>query len=444
MSVYLQNPNRTQQLYSHAKQRIPAGTNLLSKRPELAAPQQWPAYFSKARGCEVWDLDDRHYFDFTTGGIGSCLLGFADPDVNAAVKACIDAGSMSTLNPPQEVALADLLCDIHPWASMARFTRTGGEAMAVAVRIARAHSNRDHVAVCGYHGWHDWYLAANLSENQALDGHLLPGLQPHGVPRALRGTVSTFRFNHPDELDAVIAQLGQKLGVIVVEPLRFDLPKDDFLQRIRQAADRVGAVLVFDEITSGWRHCFGGAHLKLNVEPDIAVFAKCTSNGFPFGAVIGRQSVMRAAETSFISSTFWTEAIGPTAALATIDKFRRVDLPTHIQRIGTQIREGWCKLSEKHRINVTIQGQPAMMHLALNYGDDAKALRTLLTQQMLEQGYLATDSLYPTFAQTPEIVDGYLDALDRTFAELKQALDGGDVLKRLRGPVATSGFQRLT
>jgi glutamate-1-semialdehyde 2,1-aminomutase len=168
----------TKALYVHAKRLMPGGTQLLSKRPEMFAPGQWPAYYREARGCEIWDLDGHHFYDLSTHGIGACLLGFRDPDVTRAVQRCVARGSFCTLNPPEEVELAQLLCELHPWASQARFGRTGGEIMATAVRIARATTDRSVVAICGYHGWHDWYLAANLGEEDSLRGHLLPGLNP--------------------------------------------------------------------------------------------------------------------------------------------------------------------------------------------------------------------------------------------------------------------------
>ena len=197
-----------QQLYVKAKQLIPGGTQLLSKRPEMFLPEQWPSYYSKARGCFVWDIDGKKYCDVTISGVGACLLGFADPDVNEAVKKTVDHGSMATFNAPQEVELAELLCDIHPWANMVRYARTGGESMAVAVRIARTYSGKDKIAICGYHSWSDWYLAANLSADGSLDGHLLPGLEPNGVPRALAGTALTFRYNQIEQLEAIVAEHG--------------------------------------------------------------------------------------------------------------------------------------------------------------------------------------------------------------------------------------------
>ena len=228
-------PGQTGQvLYRKAKTRIPGGTQLLSKRPEMFLPENWPAYYSRAKGSQVWDLDGNAYYDMSYNGIAACILGAADPDVEEAVIAAVRAGSMSTLNPPEEVELADLLCELHPWAEMVRYARCGGEAMAVAVRIARAHTGRDRVAFCGYHGWHDWYLAANLAEDHALDGHLIPGLAPAGVPRGLMGTALPFRYNHIEELAAIVAKHGNEIGAVVMEPIRNFEPVPGFLEQVRQ------------------------------------------------------------------------------------------------------------------------------------------------------------------------------------------------------------------
>src|SRR4030042_2042584 len=259
-----------QSLYKKAKRLIPGGTQLPSKRPEGFLPDQWPSYYSKAQGVEVWDLDNRKYVDMCYMGIGGCILGYADPDVDAAVKTAIDAGSMSTLNCPEEVELAELLFELHPWAAMARYARGGGEAMTVAVRIARASTREDRIIFCGYHGWHDWYLAANLAEKTALDGHLLPGLEPTGVPRSLRGTALVFHYNKIDELKTLVSRNKGEFAAIVMEPVRNYEPEPGFLEEVREIATSQKAVLIFDEITSGWGLNTGGAHLKYGVSPDIA------------------------------------------------------------------------------------------------------------------------------------------------------------------------------
>lgn len=376
---------RTQATYTRAKQLIPGGTQLLSKRPEMFAAGLWPAYAHQARGCEVIDLDGRRFIDMTTSGIGSCLLGYADPDVTAAVQRRIALGSMSTLNAAEEVELAELLIELHPWAEQARFARSGGESMAVAVRIARAATGRGKIAFCGYHGWSDWYLAANVSPGGAgdsLQGHLLPGLAPAGVPRGLAGTALPFTYNRMDELEQLVARHGSELAAVVMEPTRSTDPEPGFLEGVRELCDRCGATLVFDEISSGWRMYLGGAHLKYGVMPDIAVFAKALGNGHPLAAIIGRRRVMEAAQTSFISSTYWTEAVGPTAALATIRKLREVNIAAHALHIGGLMRDGWRNLGQRLGVPVKISGHPALLHLSFDH-EQAAALGTLLTARML-------------------------------------------------------------
>lgn len=433
-----------QQLYSHAKHRIPGGTQLLGKRPEQFLPDHWPAYYSRAKGCTVWDLDDQPYIDFTSNGIGSCLLGYADDAVNAAVSDCAARGSMCTLNAPEEVYLADRLCAIHPWAEKVRYARTGGEAMAIAIRLARAARKKPIIAFCGYHGWSDWYLAANLAEQDELNGHLLPGLDPSGVPTGLRGTALPFHYNRISELEKIVSSHRDELAAIVMEPMRWDFPVDNFLQRVRSLADETGAVLIFDEITAGWRSQLGGIHLRLGVQPDIAVFAKAISNGYPMAAIIGRDKVMNAAQETFISSTYWTERIGPVAALAAIERMEELNVVAHIREAGESIRAGWSAAANKHRIPIKLMGQPALCIFTFDCGDMSRAVMTLFTQEMLDRGYLANGTFYPTYAHKNTVTQCYLTAVNEVFETLKKHLDAGDVLSALRGPIAQSGFARLT
>jgi glutamate-1-semialdehyde 2,1-aminomutase len=432
------------ELYRRAKRVIPGGTNLLSKRPERFLPDHWPAYYSRAKGNEVWDLDGRRLIDMVSAGCGTCLLGAADPDVDAAVKQVIDHGSMATLNAPEEVRLAELLSEIHPWADMARFARSGGESNAIAVRIGRAFTQKSKIAFCGYHGWHDWYLAANLSADSALDGHLMPGLDVAGVPRSLVGTALPFRYNHVEDLEQIVAEHGPDLGVIIMEPMRFTEPASGFLENVRDIATRLGAVLIFDEINIGFRHGLGGIHQQLGVEPDIAVYAKVLSNGYAMGAVVGRGPVMQAAQTTFISSSYFTERIGPAAAVATIEKMKRENVQDRVVTIGQRVREALLRTADKHGINLTVHGRPALMSMAMDYADETAALRTLFTQEMLDRGFIAGMWVYPNFTMTDWIIDDYSAALDEVFALLADAIDNRNISSRLRGPVAHADFRRLT
>jgi glutamate-1-semialdehyde aminotransferase len=432
-----------QQLYLRAKRRIPGGTQLLSKRPEMYLPEQWPSYYNRVKGVEVWDLDGRKYIDMSTNGIGACILGAADPDVDEAVKGAIKAGTMSTLNAPEEVELAELLCELHPWADMVRYARCGGEAMAVAVRIARASTGRDKVAICGYHGWQDWYLAANLAEEKALDGHLLPGLTPAGVPRGLAGTALPLRYNHIEELDIIVNQNKNDLAAIVIEPIRDHQPEQGFLEEVRQTASKIGAVLIMDEVSAGFRLTTGGAHLIFGIAPDVAVFAKGISNGYPMAAIIGKAEAMQAAQESFISSTYWTERIGPTAALATLRKHREKNVSKHLADMGRQVQNGWLSEAKQTGLNIEVGGIYPLSHFAIQHAEGLAA-HTLFTQIMLEKGFLASGRFYATYAHQKKHVEAYLVAVSEAFGIIAEALRTNTVMSRLKGPVAHSGFKRLT
>lgn len=432
-----------QALYEKARRLIPGGTQLLSKRPEMFLPGQWPGYYVKAKGATVVDVDGNTFTDMSLCGIGATVLGYADPDVNAAVKAAVDDGNMTTQNCPEEVALAELMVEIHPWAQMVRFGRAGGETMAMAVRIARAATGRQMIAFCGYHGWHDWYLSANLADDSALDGHLLAGLAPKGVPRGLKGLMHPFQYNDVEALKKIVQQHGENLAAIVMEPVRNE-PMPGFLKEVRAIASEAGAVLLFDEVTAGFRINTGGIHLTQGVEPDLAVFAKALGNGYPMTAVIGRGAIMSAAQDTFISSTAWTERVGPAAALATIKKHRANDVGSHLVRIGKRVMDGWRAAAAAAKLEVEIYGIPPIGHIGFKNSKPPTALRSLFTQLMLDRGYLAKDAFYAMYAHTDEHVDGYIAACGEAFEIMAGALKAGTVEDMLRGPVAHSGFQRLT
>ncbi|MFH0737379.1 MAG: aminotransferase class III-fold pyridoxal phosphate-dependent enzyme [Candidatus Micrarchaeota archaeon] len=434
------------ELWKRAKRIMPGGSQLLSKRSEMFLPERWPSYYSKAKGIDIWDLDGKRYTDMSIMSVGACILGYADDDVNAAVVKAVRDGSISTLNCPEEVELAEKLLQINKWAGGIRYARTAGEALAIAVRIARAHTKKDKVAFCGYHGWHDWYLSANLADEKALDGHLLPGLCPLGVPRGLKGTSIPFEYNKPEQLAMILEKNKGEVGTIVMEPMLHHLPKDGFLDKVRKMADAAGAVLIVDEVTVGWRKNVGGMNALLGLRPDMAVYGKAMSNGYPMAAIAGRSEVMDAAQESFISSTYWTERVGPAAALATIAKLERESVPAHLVRIGRMIGEGWAKLaSEKGlALDVLLDFEP-LVAFDLGYGDKNQALATLYTQEMLERGYLASKKgVYVSFAHKEEDVSRFLEKADEVFGIMKKAVDGGDVGKMLKGPIAHSGFKRLT
>jgi glutamate-1-semialdehyde 2,1-aminomutase len=429
-----------QKLWKRAKRVIPGGNMLLSKRAEMFLPEQWPTYFSKAKGCKVWDLDGKEYIDMSIMGIGTNTLGYGQPEVDDAVSKVVGAGNMSTFNCPEEVYLAEKLIELHPWADMARFARSGGEANSIAIRIARAAAGRDKVAICGYHGWHDWYLSANLSDDKNLDGHLLPGLDPKGVPENLRDTVYPFNYNNFEELEELVRV--HDIGVIKMEVSRNINPKDKFLHKVRELASERNIVLVFDECTSGFRQSFGGLHKIYGVEPDMAVLGKALGNGYAITAVIGRREIMEAAQSTFISSTFWTERIGPAAALKTLEVMEREKSWEIITKTGLDITGRWKALAEKYNLSITTLGLPALTSFTFN-SPNALAYKTLITQEMLNKGYLAGNSVYVCTAHSPEIVSDFFEELDPIFGLIKECEEGRDIKSLLKGPVCHSGFKRL-
>ncbi len=429
-----------QKLWRRAKEIIPGGNMLLSKRAEMFLPDYWPSYYSKAKGCRVWDLDGKEYIDMSIMGIGTNTLGYGNQEVDLAVKNAVDAGNMSTLNCPEEVYLAERLIEIHPWASMTRFARSGGEANAIAIRIARAASGKDKVAICGYHGWHDWYLSANLNDDKSLDGHLLPGLEPKGVPRNLKGTVFPFKYNSINELQILLK--NHDIGVIKMEVQRNNPPENDFLKNVRKLATENNVVLIFDECTSGFRETFGGLHKKYGIEPDMAMFGKAIGNGYAITAIIGRKEIMESAQSSFISSTFWTERIGSVAALKTLEVMERVKSWEIITSTGLEIQKGWQNLADRYNLDITHWGIPALAGFSFQ-SPRSLAYKTLISQEMLKKGYLASNSVYSSIEHTPDIVNNYFENLEPIFSLIQECENGKDINSLLQGEVSHSGFKRL-
>ncbi|RHX91165.1 glutamate-1-semialdehyde aminotransferase [Leptospira yasudae] len=429
-----------QKLWRKAKTLIPGGNMLLSKRAEMFLPEHWPTYFSRSKGCSVWDLDEKKYTDMFLMGVGTNTLGYGHPEVDNIVLETIRKGNMSTFNAPEEVELAEKLIEIHPWANMVRLARTGGEANAIAIRIARAASGRDNVAICGYHGWHDWYLSANLAEDDSLSGHLLPGLDPNGVPRNLKGTVFPFLYNRLDELEKLIK--NERIGVIMMEVSRNKGPDAGFLESVRTLATKNGIVLIFDECTSGFRQTFGGLHKQYGVDPDMAIFGKALGNGYAITAVIGKQNIMEVAQSTFISSTFWTERIGPSAAVKTLEVMERIRSWETITKIGQNITEGWKSLSYIHKLDLEYWGLPALCGFTIK-SKNALAYKTLITQEMLKQGFLAGTSVYACIEHTESVINEYFEKLDPIFKMISECETGRDVFDLLDGPVCHAGFSRL-
>ena len=426
-------------LYRKAKKLIPGGTQLLSKRPEMFAPEIWPAYYSRAKGCRVWDLDGREFIDMSIMAVGACILGYADDEVDDAVIGAVRKGVNSSLNCPEEVELAEALLALHPWFGMVRYARSGGEAMGMAVRIARAHTRRDLVLFSGYHGWNDWYLAANLADDPGLDGQRMPGLESAGVPRGLAGTAVPFESNNIDSIREKALGREHEVAAIVIEPARGEDAPPGYLKELRELAGSLGAVLIFDEITSGFRMCAGGIHRNYGVYPDMAVFAKSMANGYAMSAVLGTERVMQAAQATFISSTNWTDRIGPTAALATLKKYQREHAERHLIAAGNRVKESWRQAAQAHGLEINVTGLPSLAAFAFQ-SPQATIMNTRFTIEMLKAGFLGFRQFKPSLAHGEKELGKYEKAVQEAF----KILTSDTLCKEINTPSQHFGFQRLT
>jgi glutamate-1-semialdehyde aminotransferase len=431
--------SKNQSFYELGKSLIPGGSQLLSKRPEMFAPNVWPSYYSKAKGCRVWDLDGREFIDMSIMGVGACILGYADDEVDDKVINAIKNGVSSSLNCPEEVKLAEKLIQLHPWFDMVRFSKSGGEAMSIAIRIARAHTGRDVILFSGYHGWSDWYLAANIGNTSNLDGQLLPGLDPAGVPRSLAGTAIPFTANNIESIRSLIHGNEKNIAAIVIEPARGEEASEDYLNDLKDLSIELDAVLIFDEITSGFRACPGGIHRKYNVHPDIAVFAKSMTNGYPLSAIVGNSKVMESAQKTFISSTNWTDSIGSVASLATIDKYIACNVDKYINSQGLKIKNIWSKYSQKYNIDIQVSGLDSLC--AFNFQHpDAQKMNTVFTIEMLKMGFLGFRQFKPSYSHTDDDINSYELAVDSAFSKL--SLD--PACSELDTPIHHARFEYLT
>ena len=425
-----------------AKKIIPGMTQLLSKRPDRFSYGVWPCYFSKAKGAYIWDLDGNKYLDMSIGGIGATILGYADKDIDSAVKKSITNGVASSLNCYEEVRLAEELVSLHPWSHQVRFTRSGGEAMTAAVRIARAFNNKEKILFCGYHGWEDWYISANLGVKDKLSGHLASGLKPNGVPKKLKGMSLPFLYNDEDSFKKLMNLHGDEVAAIVMEPVRNKKPSPSFFKTIDKYKKKYNTILIIDEISSGFRLLTGGAHLRYGIKPDVAVFSKGLGNGYPIAAILGKGEIMSAAEKTFLSSTNWTERIGPTAALAMIQKHKKFQVSDHLHQLGKKVQNGWKSIASLYNIKITVSGIYPMSSFSF-LEKDPLTLRAYFVQEMLKDNILAGSQFFAMYSHSYNNVGRYLDSVEKIFKKMKSLIDNESIEKELIGKPAVAGFKRL-
>ena len=429
-----------QKLWLRAKNIIPGGNMLISKRSEFFLPTYWPSYYQKAKGVRIWDLDNNILTDMSLMGVGTNILGYSYAPVDNEVIKVAKNGNMSTLNCPEEVALAEILLDMNPWSDMVKFARTGAEANAIGIRLARSFTDRDNIAICGYHGWHDWYLAANLKNKNTLDNHLLSGLYSKGVPKKLKNSIYSFQYNDFEALFRLVKE--KNIGVIKMEVIRNQQPQNNFLDKVRDLANKNKIILIFDECTSGFRETFGGIYQKYNVEPDIAIYGKAMGNGYAITAVVGKGDIMQEEKNTFISSTFWTERIGYVAALKTLKEMKKINSWKIISSIGTKITNKWIELANKNNLSISTSGISSLPNFRIN-SKNWPTYKTFITQEMLKEKYLASNSIYVCIEHSDKQLNKYFRILDKLFQKISIFESNKSLLDILESDISQTSFTRL-
>jgi glutamate-1-semialdehyde 2,1-aminomutase len=406
-------------MLDRARQTIPLGAQTFSKSVTQYPLGVSPYFAARGQGSKLWDVDGNEYIDFING-LASVTLGYNDPDVTAAVKAQVDHGTIFSLSSPLEAEVAERLVAIVPSAEMVRFGKNGSDATAGAVRVARAYTGRDHILVCGYHGWQDWYIGATARNR--------------GVPESTRALTHTFPYNDLAALDRLLAE--HSVAAIVMEPMNVAFPAAGYLEGVRERATRHGAVLVFDETITGFRVANGGAQELFGVTPDLTTLGKGIANGYPLSAVCGRRDLMMEMEEIFFSFTMGGETLSLAAARATLDKVVREPVTRHMAELGTALRDGTAALVERHRLGdvLSLSGHPSWTFLAIkdHPGASAFEIKTLWLQEIFARGLLSLGSHNMSYAHSRADVDRVLTIYDEVFALLSAAIGQQRVRAELR------------
>ena len=415
-------------IWERARGLVPAGTQTLAKGPGQYVRGVAPKYLVRARGAHVWDADGNEFLDMNMG-IGPLVLGYADRAVDDAIRRQLDDGITFSLMHPLEVELAETLREVIPNAQSVRFAKTGAEATSAAIRVARAFTGRERVLCCGYHGWHDWYLS--VTDRAA------------GIPAAVRELTHTFAYN---DLASLEDALDHDVAAVILEPMTFEEPRDDFLRHVKELTERAGALLIFDEMWTGFRFALGGAQEFFGVTPDLATYSKAIANGMPIAALTGRQDVMHVLEKDvFFFSTFGGEALSLAAAVATIRELRARKVPEQLARLGAQLRDGYNTIATELGAAYFTKcvGHPSRTLITFDAkGGEPLLLKSLMQQELLRHGVLWSGANVLSAAHDAADVEHLLAAYSEALTVLKRAVDNDEVAHSLRGEPIEPVFRR--
>lgn len=400
---------------------IPLGSQTFSKSRTQFPVGVSPLYLARGQGSHVWDIDGNEYVDFINSQC-AITIGYCDPDIDGAVRAQLDGGVILSLPHALEAEVAERICAMVPCAEMVRFGKNGSDAVAGCVRIARAHTGRDHVAVCGYHGWQDWYIGSTARNK--------------GVPQATRDLTHGFAYNDLESLEALFRKLPGQIAAVVMEPMNVEWPAPGFLQGVLDLCEREGAVLVFDETITGFRYANGGAQELFGVTPHLASFGKGIANGYPVSAVAGRRDIMQQMEEVFFSFTFGGELLSLAAANATLQKLEREPVLATVDQTGRTVSDGVTALIAEHGLEhvMTVKGHPSWSFLIMTDqpGANAFELKTLMMQEFHQCGVLGYGTHNISYTHTATEVEALFAAYRHWLPMVREALERGDLASRLR------------
>jgi glutamate-1-semialdehyde aminotransferase len=406
-----------------AKRVIPGCAQTFSKGPMLFVQGPAPNFLARAEGALVWDVDGNRYLDYILG-LGPIILGHCYPAVDEAVRAQLALGVSFSLPHPVEVEVAETLCEWIPCAEMVRFGKNGSDVTSAAVRVSRAFTGREKVACCGYHGWQDWYIG---STSRFL-----------GVPAAVRALTLPFPYNNLDALHALFHQHPDQIACVIMEPVTFHAPNPGYLAGVKELCRTHGALLVFDEVVTGFRLAPGGAQQYFDVTPDLACFGKGIANGYPLSAIVGRADVMRLFNEVFFSFTHGGEALSLAACLATLRESERKDLTGHLWRVGTRLQSETNRLIAERDLaqHATCIGLPPWNAIRFvdAAGKDSMLIRSLFQQEALKRGLLTHGNHMLSLSHDDQVITETLAIYAEVFTVLGQAIRAGEVAKRLEGP----------
>jgi glutamate-1-semialdehyde 2,1-aminomutase len=421
--------DRSNQQFARASESIPLASQTFSKSFQQWSAGATPLFIESGHGCRVKDIDGNVFIDYVQGLMPN-ILGYCDPDVDSAIRHQLDRGITFSLATTLEADLAERLVRDIPCAEMVRFGKNGSDATTAAIRLARAHTGRDRIAVGGYHGWHDWYIGSTVRNC--------------GVPEIVSGLTSTFPFNDADVLAKILADNPDGYAAIILEPTGATLAEAGFLERVRALADQYGVVLVFDEIVTGFRIHRGGAQALFGVTPDLACYGKAMANGMPISAVVGKKTIMMQMEHVFVSGTFGGEALSIVAAIATIDKISEKDVIRRLWTLGDRLMESANALFERHGFGGTLAfgGQGWWPRLTISEPPiDMILMMTLLRQAFVAKGLLLASSFNLSLAHdAPSVIEETLDGIDSAMSDLRSQLDSSDPAQHLRGQLIQPTF----